>query len=122
MLSYYRAQDQLGERRGIHGRPGRTSRAWRDRPFQTPTQAQCLKQLNYSSPKAFLDTARRALQHIKSFLFCFFAQLFFDRGSAGTAEELGGLRGLHLYMQRVALQGSKTMIERLVGKAEPEAQ
>lgn len=39
-------------------------------------------------------------------------------GRAGDGEELGGLRGLGLYMQRVALQGSKTMIERLVGAAD----
>ena len=51
-----------------------------------------LKQLNYLDTKAFLDSSRRALQHIKSCFF-FFAQNFFDRGSAGTTEELGGLRG-----------------------------
>ncbi|MEZ4649982.1 MAG: 3,4-dehydroadipyl-CoA semialdehyde dehydrogenase [Candidatus Eisenbacteria bacterium] len=37
-------------------------------------------------------------------------------GRAGGGEELGGLRGVQLYMNRVALQGSKTMIDRLVGK------
>ena len=36
-------------------------------------------------------------------------------GRAGGGEELGGLRGVQLYMNRVALQGSKTMIDRLVG-------
>ncbi len=35
-------------------------------------------------------------------------------GRAGGGEELGGIRGLSLYMNRVALQGSKTMIERLL--------
>jgi oxepin-CoA hydrolase/3-oxo-5,6-dehydrosuberyl-CoA semialdehyde dehydrogenase len=41
-------------------------------------------------------------------------------GRAGGGEELGGARGLHLYMQRVALQGSRATIERLCGKGEPE--
>ena len=36
-------------------------------------------------------------------------------GRAGGGEELGGLRGLSLYMQRVALQGSRAMIDRLIG-------
>jgi oxepin-CoA hydrolase/3-oxo-5,6-dehydrosuberyl-CoA semialdehyde dehydrogenase len=36
-------------------------------------------------------------------------------GRAGCGEELGGLRGLSLYMQRVALQGSRAMIDRLIG-------
>ncbi len=37
-------------------------------------------------------------------------------GRAGGGEELGGARGLSPYMQRVALQGSRSMIERLYGK------
>ena len=41
-------------------------------------------------------------------------------GRAGGGEELGGLRGLHLYLQRVALQGSRQMIERLYGSARTE--
>jgi 3,4-dehydroadipyl-CoA semialdehyde dehydrogenase len=42
-------------------------------------------------------------------------------GRAGGGEELGGLRGLFLYMQRSALQGYKPMIERFtVGDASKE--
>jgi oxepin-CoA hydrolase/3-oxo-5,6-dehydrosuberyl-CoA semialdehyde dehydrogenase len=36
-------------------------------------------------------------------------------GRAGGGEELGGLRGLAFYMQRVALEGSRPMIERIAG-------
>lgn len=36
-------------------------------------------------------------------------------GRAGGGEELGGLRGLSFYMQRVALEGSRPMIERIAG-------
>ena len=36
-------------------------------------------------------------------------------GRAGGGEELGGLRGLGLYMQRVALEGSRPVIERIAG-------
>ena len=36
-------------------------------------------------------------------------------GRAGGGEELGALRGLDLYLQRVALQGSRSMITRLAG-------
>ena len=35
-------------------------------------------------------------------------------GRAGGGEELGGLRGLSFYMQRVALEGSRPVIERIV--------
>lgn len=35
-------------------------------------------------------------------------------GRAGAGEELGGLRGMSLYMQRTALQGDEPMIARLV--------
>jgi 3,4-dehydroadipyl-CoA semialdehyde dehydrogenase len=43
-------------------------------------------------------------------------------GRAGSSEELGGLRGLQNYMQRTALQGSRTFLERLVPRpAEPGA-
>ena len=35
-------------------------------------------------------------------------------GRAGGGEELGGVRGLALYMQRVALEGSRPVIERIV--------
>ena len=34
-------------------------------------------------------------------------------GRAGGGEELGGVRGIHHYMHRVALQGARAMIERL---------
>jgi oxepin-CoA hydrolase/3-oxo-5,6-dehydrosuberyl-CoA semialdehyde dehydrogenase len=36
-------------------------------------------------------------------------------GRAGGGEELGGVRGLEFYMQRVALQGSRPVIDRIVG-------
>jgi oxepin-CoA hydrolase/3-oxo-5,6-dehydrosuberyl-CoA semialdehyde dehydrogenase len=37
-------------------------------------------------------------------------------GRAGGGEELGGLRGLGFYSQRVALEGSRPVIDRIVGK------
>ena len=36
-------------------------------------------------------------------------------GRAGGGEELGGVRGLSLYMQRVALEGSRPVIQKLIG-------
>jgi 3,4-dehydroadipyl-CoA semialdehyde dehydrogenase len=36
-------------------------------------------------------------------------------GRAGGGEELGGLRGLGFYMQRVALEGSRPVIEKVAG-------
>src|SRR5215470_15882896 len=36
-------------------------------------------------------------------------------GRAGGGEELGGLRGLAFYMQRVALEGSRPVIQKLLG-------
>jgi len=36
-------------------------------------------------------------------------------GRAGGGEELGGARGLALYMQRVALEGSRPVIQKLIG-------
>jgi oxepin-CoA hydrolase/3-oxo-5,6-dehydrosuberyl-CoA semialdehyde dehydrogenase len=36
-------------------------------------------------------------------------------GRAGGGEELGGLRGLSFYLQRVALEGSRPVIEKIVG-------
>jgi len=36
-------------------------------------------------------------------------------GRAGGGEELGGLRGLEFYQQRVALEGSRPVIERIAG-------
>ena len=41
-------------------------------------------------------------------------------GRAGGGEELGGLRGLGFYMQRVALEGSRPVIDRITG-AKPSA-
>jgi oxepin-CoA hydrolase / 3-oxo-5,6-dehydrosuberyl-CoA semialdehyde dehydrogenase len=38
-------------------------------------------------------------------------------GRAGGGEELGGVRGLHHYMQRVALQGDPELLERLLAPA-----
>jgi oxepin-CoA hydrolase/3-oxo-5,6-dehydrosuberyl-CoA semialdehyde dehydrogenase len=35
-------------------------------------------------------------------------------GRAGGGEELGGIRSLHRYMQRVALQGDPERLERLL--------
>ena len=40
-------------------------------------------------------------------------------GRAGGGEELGGLRGLAFYMQRVALEGSRPVIERIAGARPP---
>jgi oxepin-CoA hydrolase/3-oxo-5,6-dehydrosuberyl-CoA semialdehyde dehydrogenase len=37
-------------------------------------------------------------------------------GRAGGGEELGGPRGLAFYMQRVALEGSRPVIEKLIGR------
>ena len=37
-------------------------------------------------------------------------------GRAGGGEELGGRRGLALYMQRVALQGDRALVEAIAGK------
>jgi oxepin-CoA hydrolase/3-oxo-5,6-dehydrosuberyl-CoA semialdehyde dehydrogenase len=37
-------------------------------------------------------------------------------GRAGGGEELGGKRGLAFYMQRVALQGDRALLESLAGK------
>ena len=37
-------------------------------------------------------------------------------GRAGGGEELGGLRGLSFYMQRVALEGSRPVIQKILGK------
>jgi 3,4-dehydroadipyl-CoA semialdehyde dehydrogenase len=42
-------------------------------------------------------------------------------GKAGGGEELGGLRGLGFYSQRVALQGDVPLIEALVGKPAAKA-
>jgi hypothetical protein len=36
-------------------------------------------------------------------------------GRAGGGAELGGLRGLELYLQRVALQGNRPLVESLAG-------
>ena len=38
-------------------------------------------------------------------------------GRAGGGEELGGLRGVHHYLQRTALQGEKTLLEKFLGPA-----
>jgi oxepin-CoA hydrolase/3-oxo-5,6-dehydrosuberyl-CoA semialdehyde dehydrogenase len=37
-------------------------------------------------------------------------------GRAGGGEELGGLRGLSFYLQRTALEGSRPVIQKLLGK------
>ena len=37
-------------------------------------------------------------------------------GRAGGGEELGGMHGLALYMQRVAIQGGASQLARLLGK------
>jgi oxepin-CoA hydrolase/3-oxo-5,6-dehydrosuberyl-CoA semialdehyde dehydrogenase len=36
-------------------------------------------------------------------------------GRAGGGEELGGERGLHMYMQRVALEGDASVLKSLLG-------
>jgi oxepin-CoA hydrolase/3-oxo-5,6-dehydrosuberyl-CoA semialdehyde dehydrogenase len=38
-------------------------------------------------------------------------------GRAGGGEELGGVRGMSLYLQRVALEGARPVIDRIVGGA-----
>lgn len=40
-------------------------------------------------------------------------------GRAGGGQELGGLAGVRLYMQRVALQGARSMVDSLVGGGVP---
>jgi oxepin-CoA hydrolase/3-oxo-5,6-dehydrosuberyl-CoA semialdehyde dehydrogenase len=40
-------------------------------------------------------------------------------GRAGGGEELGGLRGLNLYLQRVALQGDRALIEQMLTNPSP---
>ena len=42
-------------------------------------------------------------------------------GLAGGGEELGGLRGLELYSQRVALQGDRALLDALAPSAEKRA-
>lgn len=42
-------------------------------------------------------------------------------GRAGGGEELGGLRGVHHYMQRTALQGYRPLVEGVAGVAKPAA-
>ena len=39
-------------------------------------------------------------------------------GRAGGGEELGGLRGMDLYMQRTAVQGDRGQLERVLGLRE----
>jgi hypothetical protein len=39
-------------------------------------------------------------------------------GRAGGGEELGGAAGLRLYMQRLALQGSRVMVDAVAGAAD----
>jgi oxepin-CoA hydrolase/3-oxo-5,6-dehydrosuberyl-CoA semialdehyde dehydrogenase len=39
-------------------------------------------------------------------------------GRAGGGEELGGERGLHLYMQRCALEGDATVLRHLIGRSD----
>jgi oxepin-CoA hydrolase/3-oxo-5,6-dehydrosuberyl-CoA semialdehyde dehydrogenase len=40
-------------------------------------------------------------------------------GRAGGGEELGGLRGLHFYSQRTAIQGSRPILEAILGLKGP---
>ena len=42
-------------------------------------------------------------------------------GRAGSGEELGGRRGLSFYMQRVALQGDRALLDAITGVAEAKA-
>ena len=41
-------------------------------------------------------------------------------GRAGGGEELGGLQGVKLYMQRVALQGARPVVDALAGIEPPD--
>ncbi|HET7211518.1 MAG TPA: phenylacetic acid degradation bifunctional protein PaaZ, partial [Methyloceanibacter sp.] len=47
---------------------------------------------------------------------CFPQSLHGGPGRAGGGEELGGMRGLAFYSQRVALEGSRPVIAKLLGK------
>ena len=40
-------------------------------------------------------------------------------GRAGGGEELGGMVGVQLYMQRLAIQGGQGMLGRLTGESQP---
>jgi 3,4-dehydroadipyl-CoA semialdehyde dehydrogenase len=40
-------------------------------------------------------------------------------GRAGGGEELGGLRGLHRYMQRTAIQGAQSLLDHIASQAAP---
>ena len=42
-------------------------------------------------------------------------------GRAGGGEEMGGLRGVKHYMQRVAVQGSPTMLTAITNVYQPNA-
>jgi len=42
-------------------------------------------------------------------------------GRAGGGEELGGERGLRFYMQRTAIQGDRSILDRLLGAPKAEA-
>ncbi len=42
-------------------------------------------------------------------------------GRAGGGEEMGGLRGIHHYMQRTAIQGHPTMLTKITGVYQPGA-
>jgi oxepin-CoA hydrolase/3-oxo-5,6-dehydrosuberyl-CoA semialdehyde dehydrogenase len=43
-------------------------------------------------------------------------------GRAGGGEELGGARGLLLYMQRVAIQGDRSLLQQALNGARPGLQ
>jgi oxepin-CoA hydrolase/3-oxo-5,6-dehydrosuberyl-CoA semialdehyde dehydrogenase len=43
-------------------------------------------------------------------------------GRAGGGEELGGRRGLSFYMQRVALQGDRALLEAITGSPTAKGQ
>jgi hypothetical protein len=42
-------------------------------------------------------------------------------GRAGGGEELGGERGLRFYMQRTAIQGDRSILDRLLGAPKADA-
>ena len=52
---------------------------------------------------------------------CFPQSLHGGPGRAGGGEELGGLRGLAPYLQRVALQGHREIVDRVAGAPEERA-
>ncbi|MFN0059326.1 MAG: 3,4-dehydroadipyl-CoA semialdehyde dehydrogenase [Planctomycetota bacterium] len=73
-----------------------------------------------SSGRVYLGSEKMAEQALGSGL-AMPQSLHGGPGRAGGGAELGGVFGLELYMQRVSLQGSRPMIERLIGDASAQS-